>query len=216
MGAARPGRIWLQRGICVCKNNCMSAVSPVARFRDVAPELVQRLGWIVAGLASVVARRFLKEPKFFALIIPLWGWLGRSGRRFGRMKVGQALVPAVRQVRAARVVKARVVKVRLPSGRGWLVRALGYEAAGYGSQLAVLLAEPELQALLLATPAAGRILRPLCRMLGVEPVGALAPAVVADAPVRARRVRPTRVRIPLPGSTRPYICGPKAPVLKRG
>ena len=131
------------------------------------------------------------------------------------MKVGQALVPAVRQVRAARVVKARVVKVRLPSGRGWLVRALGYEAAGYGSQLAALLAEPELQALLLAAPAAGRILRPLCRMLGVEPVGALAP-VAADAPVQARRVRPKRVRIPLPGSTRPYICGPKAPVLKRG
>ena len=95
------------------------------------------------------------------------------------------------------------------------MRALGYEAAGYGSQLAALLAEPELQALLLAAPAAGRILRPLCRMLGVEPVGALAP-VAADAPVRKRRVRPKRVRIALPGSTRPYICGPKAPILNRG
>ena len=192
----------------------MSAVSPVARFSDVAPELVQRLGWIVAGLAAVVARRFLKEPKFFALIIPLWSWLGRSGRRFGRVKV-QPVAVTVRAV-MPRVGKVRARGVRLPSRRGWLVRALGYEAAGYGSQLAALLAEPELQALLLATPAAGRILRPLCRMLGVEPVGALAPAVVADAPVRARRVRPTRVRIPLPGSTRPYICGPKAPVLKRG
>ena len=193
----------------------MSAVLPAPRFSDVAPELVQRLGWIVAGLAAVVARRFLKEPKFFALIIPLWSWLGRSGRRFGRVKVQPVAVVPVRAV-MPRVAGVRPVGVRLPSRRGWLVRALGYEAAGYGSQLAALLAEPELQALLTTVPAAGRILRPLCRMLGVEPVGVLAPAVVADAPVRARRVRPTRVRIPLPGSTRPYICGPKAPVLKRG
>ena len=192
----------------------MSAVSPVARFRDVAPELVQRLCWIVAGLAAVVARRFLREPKFFALIIPLWSWLGRSGRRFGRVKLQPVAVPAVVRAVMPRVARARVVKVRLPSGRGWLVRALGYEAAGYGSQLAALLAEPELQALLLAAPAAGRILRPLCRMLGVEPVGALAP-VAADAPVRKRRVRPKRMRIPLPGSTRPYICGPKSPILNR-
>ena len=195
----------------------MSAVLPVARFRDVAPELVQRLGWIVAGLAAVVARRFLKEPRFFALIIPLWGWLGRCGRRFGRVKIGPVAVrPVLARAAMPRVAKMRGVKVRLPSGRGWLVRALGYEAAGYGSQLAALLAEPELQALLLAAPAAGRILRPLCRMLGVEPVGALAPTAVADVPARPRRVRPKRVRIPLPGSTRPYICGPKAPVLKRG
>ena len=195
----------------------MSAVVPVSRFSDVAPELVQRLGWIVAGLAAVVARRFLKEPKFFALIIPLWSWLGRCGRRFGRVKMGSVAVrPVLVRAVTPRVTKVRARGVRLPSARGWLVRALGYEAAGYGSQLAALLAEPELQALLTTVPAAGRILRPLCRMLGVEPVGALAPAVVADAPVRARRVRPQRVRIPLPGSTRPYICGPKAPVLKRG
>ena len=200
----------------VRKTNRMSAVSPVARFSDVAPELVRRLGWIVAGLAAVVARRFLKDPKFFALIIPLWSWLGRSGRRFGRVKV-QPAVPVAVSVRAVTplVAKVRTRGVRLPSRRGWLVRALGYEAAGYGCQLQALLAEPELQALLIAVPAAGRILRPLCRMLGVEPMGAVAP-VVAAARVRVRRPRPPRVKIKLPGSTRPYICGPKAPVLRRG
>ena len=132
------------------------------------------------------------------------------------MKVQTQVAVPVR-VATPRVTTVRARAVRLPSGRGWLVRALGYEAAGYGSQLAALLAEPELQALLTTVPAAGRILRPLCRMLGVEPVGALVPVTVAsDAPVRARRVRPKRMRIPLPGSTRPYICGPKAPILKRG
>ena len=195
----------------------MSAVPPVSRFADVAPELVQRLGWIVAGVAALVARRFLREPKFFALIIPLWSWLGRSARRFARVRVD--VVRAVPVVRTKRISVARRAGVRLPSGRGWLVRALGWEAAGFGSQLQALLAEPDLQALLTAAPAAGRILRPLCRMLGVVPVGAMMPAAGVDAaerPARVRRVRAKRVRIPLPGSTRPYICGPKAPVLNRG
>ena len=175
----------------------MSGVLPVLRLSDVAPELVRRLGWIVAGLASVVARRFLKEPKFFALIIPLWGWLGRSGRRFGRVVVRPV---AAREVDAAPVVarvRARVApeapgvaRVRLPSGRGWLVRALGYEAAGYGSQLEALLREPEMAALLAGLPAVGRILRPLCRMLGVGPK-------VVRVRVRVARVARPRVKRPV-------------------
>ena len=56
----------------------------------------------------------------------------------------------------------------LPSGRGWLVRELGWEAAGYGSHLAHLLAGPEMQALIAAVPGVGHVLRPVCRMLGYE------------------------------------------------
>jgi hypothetical protein len=55
----------------------------------------------------------------------------------------------------------------LPTGRGWLVLALGYEAAGYASQLQALLAEPAAARLLAAAPTAGRILRPLARMLAI-------------------------------------------------
>ena len=192
----------------------MSSTSPLPKQTDGVADLVRRLGWIVAGLAAVVARRFLREPKLVALIIPLWGWLGRSGRRF-EQAVTRPWVARAAVVRAARTERKISARVRLPSRRGWLVQALGYEAAGYGSQLAALLTEPELQALLIAVPTAGRILRPLCRMLGVVPVGALAPVVI-EAPVRKRRPRPPVVRIKLPGSTRPFICGPRAPVLKRG
>ena len=56
----------------------------------------------------------------------------------------------------------------LPRGRGWLVGELGAEAAGYGSQLAHVLAGPQMQALLAAVPGAGRVLRPVCRMLGYD------------------------------------------------
>ena len=55
-----------------------------------------------------------------------------------------------------------------PRRYGWLVRLVGYPAAGYGSQLRAVLEAPEMVALLQAAPQAVRILRPLCRMLAVE------------------------------------------------
>ena len=64
-----------------------------------------------------------------------------------------------------------------PLGFAWLVRAAGYQAAGFGSQLHAVLTQPDMVALLEAVPQAGRVLRPLCRMLGVE-------AAVLRAPVR--------------------------------
>jgi len=55
----------------------------------------------------------------------------------------------------------------LPRGRFWLIGVLGYEAAGLASQLQALLAEPAAAALLAEVPAAGRILRPIARMLAI-------------------------------------------------
>jgi hypothetical protein len=51
---------------------------------------------------------------------------------------------------------------------GWLVWLVGWQAAGYGSQLRTVLETPEMVALLEASPQAGRMLRPICRMLAVE------------------------------------------------
>jgi hypothetical protein len=57
--------------------------------------------------------------------------------------------------------------LRLPRSFGWLVR-LGSEAACYRSQLQYLLSDPEIAALLAAAPQVGRVLRPLCHMLGLR------------------------------------------------
>ena len=164
----------------------------------VAPEVVCRLALILAGLAAVVARRFLREPKLVGLIIPLWSWLSRSARRFERAVTRPVVrVPAVVRVRrvAARAVAVpsgiATPLVRLPSRKAWLVRALGWEAAAYGSQLSHLLGEPEMQAVLASVPAVGRILRPLCRMLGATGLEGTPAAPVA----RAKRVRPKVVRV---------------------
>ena len=56
-----------------------------------------------------------------------------------------------------------------PSSRGWLAARV-WEATAFREQLEHLLSREECVAFLAAVPQAGRILRPLCHMLGVEVV----------------------------------------------
>ncbi len=180
----------------------MARTSPILRIADAAPELVRRLTLIVGGVAALIARRFLRDPRFFKLTGPLWSWLNRTVQRFGRVR----MVPAapVAAPRPQRVRTVPVDRVRLPSGRGWLVKALGWEAAGYGSQLDALLHEPEMVALLETVPAVGRLLRPLARMLGVT----VGPVVVQAVAAVMRKVRP---RKPRAKRMRPWSPGPIRP-----
>ncbi|MBC7634318.1 MAG: hypothetical protein H7251_01820 [Acetobacteraceae bacterium] len=87
-----------------------------------------------------------------------------------------------------------IAPVRLPTGRGWLVRELGYEAVACALQLEALLTEPAMRAALQALPAAGRVLRPVCRILGVPEavIATIAPVAAAPelgAPASAPQVR---------------------------
>ena len=172
----------------------MKHTVPIPRVSETAPEMVRRFGLIMAGLAALVARRFLRDPKFGQVLVPLWGWLNRTVQRFGRVQPG---VTRRRVARAAAPGVVRAERVRLPGGRGWLVMALGWEAAGSGSQLQALLAEPEMQALLAAMPGMARVLRPVCRMLLLEEVAAVAlPVRVRVRPERAPKPKRERVRLP--------------------
>jgi len=76
-------------------------------------------------------------------------------------------------------------RFRFPTSRGWLRCALGYQVGACGSQLTHLLTEVECQAFLAAVPQAGRILRPLLRMLTFDPppeiVRRVKPLVAAPA-----------------------------------
>ena len=159
-------------------------------LRDRAPDLARRIAAILLGLAGVMARRFLKNPRLVALIVPLWRHLTRIAGRFAR---AVAAPVRVRTPHTAAPGPARARAVRLPSGRGWLLRELGHEAAGYGSQLAHVLAEPDMQALISAVPGVGRVLRPICRMLGYDlaEVTKLVPppAPAAPIPVPAARAQ---------------------------
>jgi len=151
----------------------------------------------MAGLAALVAARFLRIPHYAALIVPLWHRLQRAARRFERAATRPERARRVAAVVAGTdeavpaVRKPRPAAARLPGGHGWLVRVLGWEAAGYMCQLEALLAEPSMQALLAERAGVARIVRPIGRMLGVGP------KLVRKAAKRAARlVRPEPLRGP--------------------
>ena len=174
------------------------------------PDLARRLAIVLASLAAVVARRFLKDPRFFSIIIPLCTCITHAGLRFKRLTVRLAAGPLPKPHKSGRGGPHRHI---LPTGRGWLIRALGWEAAGYGSQLQFLLAEPAAVEFLALVPSARRILSPIGRMLGLA---AFAPKPRTRKPrprkPRARKPRaraPRAAARPCPGSTQ-FVHVPSA------
>ena len=87
----------------------------------------------------------------------------------------------------ADAAQVRLPQLHLPRRFGWLIAALGWEAAGYASHLEHLLSQPDVAAVLAACPRARRVLRPVAHMLRfkvvepVEPLPADAIAMVEPA-----------------------------------
>jgi hypothetical protein len=157
---------------------------------DDAPELARRFAMIMAGLGALIARRFVKMPHLSGFTMLLWSRLNRAVRRFHRALTcpGRVRAPLVRAERGE-VTRAR--PVALPSGRGWIVRELGWEAAAFLLYLETLLGEIETQAALAGAPRTGRILRPICRMLGVR--AEVTPKIVPS--VVTQKIAPRTVRM---------------------
>ena len=133
-----------------------------------------------AAIAVVAAR----DRRLTVLLVAVWGRVSRVAQRmerlFARWQAGTLLLP--RTARVGLVAAARE-RVRFPSGRGWLIVPVR-DAGAYGSQLAHLIAQPEFAAFLAAVPQAGRVLRPLMRMLSVEAL----PEVICRTVVRVKLV----------------------------
>ena len=140
---------------------------------------IQRLTTILAALAALVAARLLHHPTLARQIIPLWTYITHLPRRIERTLTHP---PRPRLPRAApdpadsdpadsepappsEETVPRRPRWHLPTSKIWLIRVLGWEAAGYASQLRYLLAEPGAQALLAASPVAQRRLLPLVHIL---------------------------------------------------
>lgn len=181
-----------------------------------------RFALITAGLCRAVAA-YLRQGMAPAMIVLVWTRVKRAEVAFlalaervrsGRYRGGMTgpkrdQGPDYANGDAAPPAVPRTSRGRLPVRFGWLMAAMPYEAAGYGSQLQSLLAEPEMAALVRDVSQARRILGPMCRMLGVDLPGGPAVASGPDAPVarahvaakpRAKRVRKLVDwgRIPLP------------------
>ena len=187
----------------------MSPAPITAELRLLAPDLAGRLGAILGALVALIARRFHRDPRLIPLIIPLWTRITRAARRFeramARLAAGQPARPSqpTPPVRLAKSGPDRPRPAPLPTGRGWLIHVLGYEAAAYASQLEHLLAQPGVAELLAASPAATRILRPLARMLGCN-LGLPAHPPKTAPPARPPRAKP-RAAAPPRDVTRPAL-----------
>jgi len=184
-----------------------------------APDFAQRLGAILAGLAALVARHFLRDPFRAPLILPLWTHLSRAARRlncaFARLAAGFSPRPRVAKPRASGPHR----RPAFPTRRGWLAAALGPEAAAYASQIESLLAEPAAADALARSLAARRTLAPIRRMLGLAAPRPRRPrARVRPQPPpapAARPVPPPWLRDPPPSrATRPWWLPP--PRLRSG
>ena len=133
---------------------------------------------------------------------------GRLWRRGPRLAAGDDAAGRPIQTLASRAGAALI----WPRRFGWLVRLGSWQAAGYGSQLRFVLEQPEMVALLAASPQAQRTLLPLCRMLAIEtsllrpargrpgPREVVAATAAKETVVVRKRVREPvdRGRIPLP------------------
>ncbi len=134
-----------------------------------SPALADRFAHLVEGLRRAIAARGAGIGLAVPLMLLLWSRLRRTAERFARLAAkvhAGTLPPPRRRLRSPR--PARPQPLRLPRGFAWLVRRLP-QAAAAASQLQHLLADPAMADLLAAAPQAGRLLRPLCQMLGVRP-----------------------------------------------
>lgn len=160
-----------------------------------------RLASILDLLCRAVVDHGGRKVLAGSLVILIWIRLRRISTRVlrlaARIEAGPARPARPRRQRARHPQRPRPQRppppLRLPRGKGWLVRLMRMDAAAAGSQLRHLLNQPDMQALAAADPRMGRLLRPLCHMLGVTPTLEIAkPAATARPTPPAAETAPPR------------------------
>lgn len=170
----------------------------------VVPTLAERLGLILAGLRRDLAAGAAKDRALAVLVLVLWNRLSRTLARFtaatGRFR-GRAVPTPVRR----KSVAASPPRDPLPRERGWLVRRL-QGCAVYGEHLRLLIADPEMEALLATAPSVRRLIRPLWRMLRTDtPPEALRPP--PKIPSRTAPEAPAGTAAEAPAASPPRYIG---------
>ena len=126
-----------------------------------------------AGLARHAGGQGARADRLMHLHRHLGRVVVRFERLFARFQAGTLPSQTGAKPRPSRAGQAptggpAAERIRLPSGRLWLVPLAQPPAAVAASHLRHWMAHPDVEKFLAAAPQAGRILRPLCRMLGIE------------------------------------------------
>jgi len=141
---------------------------------------------ILDGLQAAIAARIQDYPFTAEMVVFLWKRVNTVKNRFlalaalieaGKSPRGRGSKPPKPRARKRPdTIRPPGINWRkwLPMGRFawlcWLMQSLPnrFGAAQFAEPLRHLLGEPEMRTLLAATPKAGRLLAPLCFMLGIE------------------------------------------------
>jgi hypothetical protein len=175
-----------------------------------SPSPAERLAGLIDRLCKAVAAHGVRGLLTAPLILLLWSRLSRMAQRARRLAARMAAgapLSTPRRHAAPRSAPSRPY-IRLPRGVTWLVRVVPATSVG-AAQLQFLLDDPEMAAIA-DSPPMRRLLRPLCRMLGVQP-----PPVTKPAPPPAAASQPilgagTPSRPPEPCPATPAALGPPA------
>ena len=129
---------------------------------------------LMNGLREAVVAADIHGPCFFqALTRALWHRLGRAANNFATLarKLAERGPPPPPKPHIPKPIpetKSRPQpEIVLPRRFGWVPRV--WETHAYAAQLTHLLADPEMIAMIEADRRFGRLLRPVCRMLGIRP-----------------------------------------------
>ena len=123
---------------------------------------------LFTGLQAAIAVVAARERHLTVLLVAVWGRIGRIRTRLERLiRLWRAgMLPKPRKSCTGGTRVGGSPKSELPIVPAWLLVAVR-EAAPYGTRLEHLLSQDECVEFLAAVPQARRLLRPLCRMLGV-------------------------------------------------
>jgi len=159
--------------------------------------LVEHLEAILRPLRAMLNGHTQTPGPLQPLMMLIWRYLHRPAQRLARLiaklQAGTLAPPRAKPAPTTPPIP-RAAKLRLPNRHAWLIRLI-QRTAQLNAQLEILMTRPEIAELLAAAPQAGRILRPLCRMLGIRPM----PAVLRLQP------SPRRPRPPKPKPATPRI-----------
>ena len=150
-----------------------------AELRLSAPDVARRLAPILLALAALVASALSRHPTHIRHVYGIWARVTRASHRFARLmdRLAAGKPTRVRAKRPPAVPRPPIEGALrtgpnpagpIPRGHGWLIHAIPYHAMAYTSQLEHLFAQPDARAVLEASPQAARLLRPICRLLGLQ------------------------------------------------
>ncbi len=173
--------------------------------------LVERLRWT---LADWVDRNPRNRDVLGPLALLLWKYLQRTTRKLAALHAQFAagtLAPRKDRARRQAAEPAESIppeRSKLPGGP-----VLARFGAGYlGAWLLALVDDPEMRALLAASPQAGRLLRPLWRRLTNDPLPA--PLRLAPKPPRSEQPLAPMALAEAPSDATPH-ASPQAPPHRR-